>query len=208
MFYLKKKKKVRERLWFVCVCLQSEKHLCCFYKKLFVYKMRYIYSLKLCSLSYLNMFKDAENYHVASCFFFCFCFLFVLCWQWKSSQGHRHKEPNRTYHLLFWSSEPLIFLCVHVVIIFLNCGALNIVTATSVLKRVWSTCYITLDFLIQGFAINGAVFSTNADLFPEVPCHFSHSSCSPPGLSVFEGLKHCPSMLNTVKNMPSFLWFT
>lgn len=39
--------------------------------------MRYIYSLKLCSLSYLNMFKDAENYHVASCFFFVFVLFFV-----------------------------------------------------------------------------------------------------------------------------------
>lgn len=40
-------------------------------KKVFVYKMRYIYSLKLCSLSYLNMFKDAEND-------LCILFFFVV----------------------------------------------------------------------------------------------------------------------------------
>lgn len=171
--------------------------------------MKYIYSLKLCSLSYLNMFKDAENYLVASYFFFSFhvdtAQLRPLVWNNENVCFPRQKETNQTHHLPFWSSEPLIFLYVSMLSsYFFNCGALNIVTAMSVLKRVWPTCYITLDFLIQGFAINGAVFSTNADLFAEVLCHFNHSSCSTPVVSMLNGFKHCLSLLNAVKNMPFF----
>lgn len=47
-------------------------------RKVFVYKMRYIYSLKLCSLSYLNMFKDAENYLCILFFFVVFFFTLTL----------------------------------------------------------------------------------------------------------------------------------
>lgn len=61
----------------ICECMFAKwKKLSFLLKKVFVYKMRYIYSLKLCSLSYLNMFKDAENY---LCILFFFV-VFFLCW--------------------------------------------------------------------------------------------------------------------------------
>lgn len=78
-YVLFKKNNKSERdydLW-VYVC-KVKKIYVVFLIKVFVYKMRYIYSLKLFSLSYLNMFKNAENYLVAS--WEVFLVVVFLCW--------------------------------------------------------------------------------------------------------------------------------
>lgn len=50
------------------------------------------------------------------------------------------------------------------------------------------TCNITLDFLIQRFAINGAVFSTNVGLFPALLCPFGPVSCGVQGFTAISSL--------------------
>lgn len=144
MFYLKKTISRREIMICECMFAKWKKSMLFFLIKVFVYKMRYIYSLKLCSLSYLNMFKNAENYLVASWEVFLLLFFYVdtaqlrpLAWNNEKVCFPRQKEPNRTHHLHFGSSEPLIFLYVSM----LSSYFLTVVLSTLSRRRLYWSVY-------------------------------------------------------------------
>lgn len=134
-----------------------------------------------------------------------------LAWNNEKVCFPRHKEPNRTHHLPFWSSEPLIFLCVSM----LSSYFLTVVLSTLSRWRLYWSVYdpratFTLDFYSDsricnkrccflnkcGFIVRGTV---SFQLLFMQHTRFQRVWRIKKLLILVE---HCK------KNMPSFLWFT